>query len=83
MISPSISFFSFLSFSLLFIASTSLRKFNRVVEACCLTSDLEQLSSGAETIVGERGITLSGGQKARRLGQRLFSSEVNKNSMER
>lgn len=31
----------------------------------CLSADLELLENGDETLVGERGITLSGGQKAR------------------
>ena len=31
----------------------------------CLEADLELLENGDETMVGERGITLSGGQKAR------------------
>ncbi len=31
----------------------------------CLDADLEIYENGSETIVGERGITLSGGQKAR------------------
>ncbi|KAI9595929.1 hypothetical protein BDF19DRAFT_422368 [Syncephalis fuscata] len=39
--------------------------FARVVEACALREDLEKLSHGDMTFVGERGITLSGGQKAR------------------
>jgi len=32
---------------------------------CALKSDFEQFPLGDETIVGERGITLSGGQRAR------------------
>ena len=30
-----------------------------------LLQDIEQLPSGDQTLVGERGVTLSGGQKAR------------------
>jgi ABC-type bacteriocin/lantibiotic exporter with double-glycine peptidase domain len=33
--------------------------------ACCLEPDLEILKSGDLTEIGERGINLSGGQKAR------------------
>ena len=40
-------------------------KFDQVVQACCLAPDFRQMNKGAETIIGERGITLSGGQKAR------------------
>lgn len=36
-----------------------------VVEACSLTRDFDILPAGDQTEVGERGITLSGGQKAR------------------
>ena len=41
------------------------RKNDAVVSACCLGDDLQQLLSGDCTEIGERGITLSGGQKAR------------------
>ncbi|CAK9068911.1 unnamed protein product [Durusdinium trenchii] len=40
-------------------------RFSQVVDACSLAPDLRQLSNGADTVIGERGITLSGGQKAR------------------
>jgi hypothetical protein len=36
-----------------------------VIEACALRPDLETFPAGAATEVGERGISLSGGQKAR------------------
>lgn len=37
----------------------------RVVDACALTRDLSLFESGIDTEIGERGVTLSGGQKAR------------------
>lgn len=39
--------------------------YNKTIEACELLSDLEILPDGHETLVGEKGISLSGGQKAR------------------
>ncbi|CAJ0583003.1 unnamed protein product, partial [Mesorhabditis spiculigera] len=39
--------------------------YETVLEACALKSDLELLPAGDETEIGEKGINLSGGQKAR------------------
>ncbi|KAI8877119.1 multi drug resistance-associated protein MRP [Backusella circina FSU 941] len=39
--------------------------YQQVIESCSLKSDLEMLSAGDQTEIGERGINLSGGQKAR------------------
>ncbi|CDH53086.1 abc metal ion [Lichtheimia corymbifera JMRC:FSU:9682] len=39
--------------------------YDRVLEACSLKSDIDILSAGDQTEIGERGINLSGGQKAR------------------
>ena len=39
--------------------------YQKVVDACCLREDIEQLAMGDMTLVGERGVSLSGGQKAR------------------
>ena len=39
--------------------------YQRALECCALTHDLELLSDGDMTEIGEKGITLSGGQKAR------------------
>jgi ATP-binding cassette subfamily C (CFTR/MRP) protein 1 len=39
--------------------------YNQVIEACALKPDLEMLPVGDATEIGERGITVSGGQKQR------------------
>jgi ATP-binding cassette subfamily C (CFTR/MRP) protein 1 len=39
--------------------------YEKTVNACALIDDFAQLPDGDETVVGERGISLSGGQKAR------------------
>jgi ABC-type bacteriocin/lantibiotic exporter with double-glycine peptidase domain len=40
-------------------------KYIRTIEACQLQRDLEILPAGDSTEIGEKGINLSGGQKAR------------------
>ncbi|XP_039260634.2 ATP-binding cassette sub-family C member 4-like isoform X1 [Styela clava] len=39
--------------------------YSKVIGACCLNKDLSSLVDGDLTLVGERGVILSGGQKAR------------------
>jgi ABC-type transport system involved in cytochrome bd biosynthesis fused ATPase/permease subunit len=39
--------------------------YKQVLNACCLKHDLEQFQSGDLTEIGEKGINMSGGQKAR------------------
>lgn len=39
--------------------------YEEVLDACGLVSDLSLFPHGDETLVGEKGVTLSGGQKAR------------------
>ncbi len=41
------------------------KRYDRVVKACALVADLAQLPFGDLTLVGERGSSLSGGQRAR------------------
>lgn len=49
-------------------------KYDKIVQACCLGDDFKQFEGGDLTEVGERGITLSGGQKARiNLARAIYS----------
>lgn len=41
------------------------QRYARVVEACALSADFGMLPNGDRTEIGEKGINLSGGQKAR------------------
>ncbi|KAJ8252922.1 hypothetical protein GJAV_G00207050 [Gymnothorax javanicus] len=41
------------------------QKYEKVLKACALTRDMELLPDGDLTVIGDRGATLSGGQKAR------------------
>ena len=40
-------------------------EYARVVSRCCLHEDFEAMTHGDQTLIGDRGINLSGGQKAR------------------
>ncbi|XP_029434086.1 multidrug resistance-associated protein 1-like [Rhinatrema bivittatum] len=51
--------------NILFGAALKKQHYERVLEACALLPDLELLSEGDQTEIGERGVNLSGGQKQR------------------
>jgi len=50
--------------------------YNEVVKACCLENDFKQLPNGDQTEIGEKGVNLSGGQKARIALARAIYSEA-------
>ncbi|KAH3899004.1 ATP-binding cassette transporter YOR1 SCDLUD_004425 [Saccharomycodes ludwigii] len=51
--------------NILFGSKFDPQKYSKIMDACSLLSDLEILPAADLTEIGERGITLSGGQKAR------------------
>ncbi|XP_026185539.1 multidrug resistance-associated protein 5 isoform X2 [Mastacembelus armatus] len=52
------------------------KKYNTVLEACCLLQDLAELPYGDMTEIGERGANLSGGQRQRvSLARALYSEQ--------
>lgn len=51
--------------NILFGESFDRKRYRDVTKCCALTTDFEQLQNGDKTIVGERGASLSGGQRAR------------------
>ncbi|CAB3257407.1 unnamed protein product [Arctia plantaginis] len=51
--------------NILFGQDMDLRRYKQVIKCCQLKTDLEILQHGDKTIVGERGASLSGGQRAR------------------
>ncbi|XP_033327648.2 ATP-binding cassette sub-family C member 4 isoform X2 [Megalopta genalis] len=51
--------------NILFGRSYDKKKYNEVVKVCALTKDFQQFSHSDKTLVGDRGASLSGGQRAR------------------
>ena len=51
--------------NIMFGKALDVKKYEEVLDACALLSDLEILASGDQTEIGENGVNLSGGQKQR------------------
>lgn len=51
--------------NILFTKRYNRKRYDRIVEACALTHDLQLFPAGDKTEIGEKGINLSGGQKQR------------------
>ncbi|KAH9059060.1 hypothetical protein EDB87DRAFT_1675205 [Lactarius vividus] len=61
--------------NILFGAPYDEERYNKVIYQCGLQRDLNQFDAGDKTEVGEKGLTLSGGQKARvTLARAVYSS---------
>ncbi|XP_037945079.1 multidrug resistance-associated protein 4 [Teleopsis dalmanni] len=51
--------------NILFGESYDRKRYKEVTKCCALSTDFQQLHNGDKTVVGERGASLSGGQRAR------------------
>lgn len=51
--------------NILFNNSLDQQRYAQVVKACALNVDTERFTDGDRMLIGDRGISLSGGQKAR------------------
>lgn len=51
--------------NVLFGSSYDEAKYQKVLHVCALEKDLELFPFGDKTVIGDRGVSLSGGQKAR------------------
>ena len=63
--------------NILFGQPLDIHRYNRAIEACTLLKDIQAFPNGHMTLIGERGIMLSGGQRARIGLARAVYSDAN------
>ncbi|KAJ2519372.1 hypothetical protein GGI11_002588 [Coemansia sp. RSA 2049] len=49
--------------NILFGRAFERQRYNKIIHACCLESDFDQMEQGDQTTTGDKGMTLSGGQR--------------------
>ncbi|NXQ39329.1 MRP4 protein, partial [Catharus fuscescens] len=62
--------------NILFDKEYEKEKYENVLKVCALKKDMELLANGDLTVIGDRGATLSGGQKARVNLARLVDADI-------
>ena len=62
--------------NILFGQPYNAERYKEVIQVCALKRDLELFPHGDRTVVGERGVSLSGGQRARINLARLVTAYV-------
>lgn len=58
-------FFGTIRGTILFGEANHKTMYSKVLDACALVEDIQTFPNGDQTVVGERGVPLSGGQRAR------------------
>ena len=62
--------------NILFGSTFNQQRLDKTISLCCMTQDIAAFENGCDEIVGDRGTSLSGGQKARLSLARVIYRDV-------
>ena len=62
--------------NILFGSTFNQQRLDKTISLCCMTQDISAFENGCDEIVGDRGTSLSGGQKARLSLARVIYRDV-------